>query len=363
MQHRVTPLNPHKNHNKTGFFLFLSLFLTVFFLAPAFLASTADAAITMKHTAPDYFVSDQRIQLEAQVDDPAGVSLVRCYFKAAGEANMVFVPMNSNGKDEYTGILPAPSATTDRIEYLFLGVNSYKEVVRTQTFTITKDENQKTPSWQEIPKEGEIKVSMELDKVPTELRGFSDNVTIDMVESGARFGVVALLYHTAANSSTKSVLAANSATGATSGGTITAAPAGWATSTIVWTGVGAAAVVGGVAAASGGGGGGGGGSDAEDLDETTILGDWKFAGERRDGVRRTGTTTFNDDGTHDYTVKDADGQSDGSGTGTWTLSGNNLAMTFPGTIAALGGTVSGNSRKFNFDTTSGSNHGIYEFTR
>jgi hypothetical protein len=372
MQHRVTPLHSHKSPSKTGYFICLSLFLTVFFLTPSFSASTADAATAMKHTAPDYFVSDQRIQLEAQVDDPAGVSLVRCYFKAAGEANMVFVSMNSTGKDEYTGILPAPSATTDKIEYLFLAVNSNKEVVRSQTFTITKDENQKTPAWQEVPKQGEIKVSMELDKIPTQLRGFSDNVTIDMVESGARFGVVALLYHSAANSSTKSVLAANSATGATSGGTITAAPAGWATSTIVWAGVGAAAVIGGtVAAVSGGGGGGGGGSDdnnggggggTDDLTSTTILGYWNFEGNRRDGVRRTGDMTFNADGSQDYTVTDADGQSNGSGTGTWTLSGTFLTITFQ-TMSTWSGTATGNSDAFTLDTSTGSNHGTYEFTR
>ncbi len=360
MHHRVTKTNSFGFQNRTGIF-HLSLFLMIFFLAPAFLAAAADAATTMKHTSPDYFVSDQRIQLEAQVEDPAGVKLVRCYFKAAGEANLVFVPMNSTGKNEYAGVLPAPSASTDRIEYLFLGVNTSKQVVRSQTFTMAKDENQKPPSWQEIPKQGEIKVSMELDKVPTQLRGFSDSVTIDTVESGARFGVVALLYHTAGSSSTKSALAANSATGATSGGTITAAPAGWSTAMIVGVGVGAAAVVGGVAAASGGSSGGGG-SDAEDLTETTILGDWDFSGDRRDGVRRTGNITFNEDGTHVYSVKD-DGQSDAdNASGTWSLSGTSLTITFQ-TMSTWVGTATGNSKKFTLDTSSGTNHGTYKFTR
>jgi hypothetical protein len=226
---------------------------------------------------------------------------------------------------------------------------------------MTKDENKKTPSWQEVPKEGEIKVSMELDKVPTELRGFSDSVTIDAVESGARFGVVALLYHTAADSSSKGVLAAAKSTGATSGGTITAAPAGWSTAMIVGVGVGAAVVVGGTVAAVSGGGGGGGG-EPEALTPTTILGYWDLEGTRRDGVRRTGTITFNDNGTHEYFIKDADGQSDASGTGTWTLAGTDLTITFQ-TMSTWIGSVSGNSTAFTLDTSSGSNHGTYNFTK
>jgi hypothetical protein len=272
--------------------------------------------------------------------------------------------MTMAGKNEYAGILPAPAAGTSQIEYLFLAVNSSNVVVRTQNFRVYKDAAKKVPDWQEVPKQGDIKVSMELGKPPKELRGFSDNVTIDMVESGARFGVVAMLYHAAADSSSKSaVAAASSSTSATSGGTVAAGSAGWSTATIVGVGVGAAVVVGGGIAAASGGGGGGGGGEAEELTATTILGDWKFSGERRDGVRRSGTTTINDDGTHDYTVKDADGQSDGSGTGTWTLSGTSLTMTFPGTISTLSGTTSGNSRKFTLDTTLGSNHGVYNFTR
>ncbi|MFZ2630456.1 MAG: hypothetical protein WAX48_02630, partial [Desulfosalsimonadaceae bacterium] len=180
--------------NKPERDIFFSFLLAFLLLVPAFFAATAIAATTqMKHTPPDYFVADQRIQLEANVTDDQGVKLVRCYFKAAGEADLVFVPMNTTGKNQYSGILPAPSAATTQIEYLFLAVNQANQVVRSQNFTLYQDANKKTPAWQNIPQEGEIRVSIELDKAPTQLMGFSDNVTIDVVESGARFGVVALL--------------------------------------------------------------------------------------------------------------------------------------------------------------------------
>lgn len=239
--------------------------LVVSLLAPMFYAGAAAAAdTTMKHSPPDYFVSENRIQLEADVRDPGGINLVRLYFKAAGEADLVFVAMSPIDANKYAGILPAPSATTNQIEYLFLAVNSANQVVRSQTFYLSRDDTQKKPACQDIPKEGEIKVSMELDKAPTELRGFSDNVTIDVVESGARFGVVALLYDASQTGGTGTGLSgsATSATSAeagltgtaasaTSAGMITAGTVGFGTATLVAAGVaGAAAVAGGVAIAS-----------------------------------------------------------------------------------------------------------------
>ena len=214
---------------------------------------SSKSTTTMKHTKPDFFVADQRIQLQAEVENPAGINLVRCYFKAAGEANMVFVPMIMDDKNEYACILPAPSKVTTQIEYLFLSVNSDKKIIRSQIFTITQNANKGIPAWQEISKQGEIKVSMEIGKATTELAGFSDDVTIDVVESCARFGVVAMMYH---HISSATISSATASTGATSAGTITAGTAGYSTATIVGIGLGAAAAVGGTAVATNEAGGG-----------------------------------------------------------------------------------------------------------
>lgn len=243
--------------------------LVVSLLAPMFNATTADAAdTTMKHTPPDYFVSEHRIQLDADVRDPGGINLVRLYFKAAGEADLVFVPMNPAGSNKYAGILPAPSATTDQIEYLFLAVNTQNQVVRSQTFIINRNDDKEKPACQDIPKEGEIQVSMELDTAPQELRGFSDNVTIDVVESGVRFGAVVMLYEASQTGAGAGLT--GSAASATSAGTISAGTIGWSTTTLVAAGVvGAAAVAGGVAAASSSSSGGS--SDTEpDPDAPTL---------------------------------------------------------------------------------------------
>jgi hypothetical protein len=269
--------------------------------------------------------------------------------------------MNAMGSDEYSGVLPAPSATTDQIEYLFLSVNNAKEVVRSQTFTMSKDAEEDLPAWQEIPKEGEIKVSMELDKIPTQLQGFSDNVTIDFVESGARFGVVALLYHNirdsgssstgAASSATSSttVASASAATGATSAGIITASAVGWSTAAIVGVGVGVAAVAGGTAAAvsSGGDDDNNPGQD-EDLTEKTIIGFWNINGRHNSGPTLEGDFTFNANETFSYdwvTTWSDNSTSESSGTGIWTLTGTNLILNYDKS-AEYTGTATGDSDAF-----------------
>jgi len=382
---------------KKSILIILSLFLMAFFLAPT-ITPTADAATSMEHSSPDYFVPDHRIKLEAQIEDSEGIKLVRCYFKAAGEADLVFVPMILIRKNKYSGILPAPSATTNQIEYLFLAVNNSKEVVRSQTFTMSIDADEEPPAWQEVPKEGEIKVSMELDKVPTQLRGFSDNVTIDMVESGARFGVVALLYHNirdsgssgtgaggasttgttastaAAGSATSSVAVASAtaATGATSAGVITAGAVGWSTAAIVGVGVGVAAVGGGTAAAVSSSSSSSSDDDngnnnnngtGEELTEKTIVGFWNINGNNNsEGSTTDGTLTYNENETYSYqflTTYSDNSTYNGSGTGTWILTDDDLTLNFDAG-AVYNGIASGDSDAF---TMVSSNGWTLNFTR
>ncbi len=204
------------------------------------------ARTSMKHTPPAYYVSGHRIQLDVTVDDPSGIELVRCYFKSAGEANFVFVPMVQTRKSQYAAVLPAPHAATLQVEYLFLSVNGANVIVKSQSFFMHQESRDRIPSWQAGFGEDEIVVSMELDRVPTELPGFSDNIRMDMVESGLRFGVVAGgLYHVTGGTG---AAVSGTAAGATSAGTVTAGSTGIGTTTLFAASAGAAA--GGVALAA-----------------------------------------------------------------------------------------------------------------
>ncbi|MBW2367140.1 MAG: hypothetical protein JRH15_04570 [Deltaproteobacteria bacterium] len=151
----------------------------------------AAVATQINHEPIQFFVPEKRISLSSEVTDAAGVNLVRCYFKAVGEANFVFVAMKSTGGDKYDGILPAPSKNTTAIEYLFLAVNTENKIVKTQSFIVEKKDDDQAPAWQQSSGTGDITVSTELAQAPAPPAGFSDSIVMDVVESSARFGVVA----------------------------------------------------------------------------------------------------------------------------------------------------------------------------
>jgi hypothetical protein len=228
------------------------------FIPIALFAAETTAATKVKHEPIEYFVPEKRIQLEAEVSDKCDIKLVRCYFKSDAQADYVFVWMKQVKGDAYAGVLPSPAPDCNRIEYLFLAVNADNQVVKTQTFTVNVNVSAKVPKWQEVSAGGEINLYTELDKAPKSIPGFKDSIKIDVVESSARFGIVAGGIY-AATSTGGSATGAAAAT--TSSGTITAT-SGLSTTAIVAIGAGIAAGAGvAVAAGGGGGGGGGGGSD------------------------------------------------------------------------------------------------------
>ena len=337
------------NHNGAGkaLVILVTCFTLMFtsFIPVTALAAKASTAVT--HNPPDYFVSNNRIQLDATVSDPAGINLVRCYFKGAGQADFVFVPMSQTGGDGkeffYSAVLPAPSKATDQIEYLFLVVNNNNQVVKTQSFSVYQEAVEDVPDWQYPTGEDEIQVSMELDQVPKELPGFSDNIVMNKVESGLRFGVVAggLYYLTRDKASHTSGAAASS----TSAGTIAASSAGVSTALLVGAGIAAtAATVGGAVALSNSGGGSSSHDDGE-ITVKTLVGSWH--------VTESGQTdwymdaTLSDNGR--FTFTEYVGYSS-SGTGSWTFNGSSDYFTFSvDNGGGMSGYISGSTNNFYVD--------------
>jgi hypothetical protein len=227
----------------------------------AFAQESKAASTVIKHKAIDYFVSGHRIRLEAEITDPAGVKLARCYFRAAGLADYVFVGMKHVNGDTYEAVLPKPSISTELFEYLFLAVNQNGEIVKTQVFRIRKNDDKEVPVWQQAVSEGKIKVSTELTQAPRTVSGFTDSITLDVVESAGRFGAaggVYLLIDSGGGSSAADGLYSASAEGL---------------STTAVAGITAGVVAGGVAigAAVGSGGGDGGDTTKPDVQSTPEL--------------------------------------------------------------------------------------------
>jgi len=162
----------------------------------AVFAQEAKAASTViKPQTFDYFVSEHRIRVQAEITDEAGVKVARTYFRAVGEADYVFVPMQSLKDNIYEAVIPKPSKDTQTLEYIILAVNQKGQIVKTEVFKVKKDDGKEVPEWQKaVSEEGEIKVSTELAKAPEKLPGFNDSVSLDVVESSGRFGTAAGIY-------------------------------------------------------------------------------------------------------------------------------------------------------------------------
>lgn len=176
-------------------YLYLTLGATlIFILIPSFETglngSQAVSLTRISHTPVDYFIPGARIQVKALVSDEAGVWIVRCYFKAKGETDYVFVEMPLMVGNEYIGVLPAPSEATSAIEYILLSVNQNGVVVRSQVFEARSDTGREKPVWQDVNMSGSVAVNTELARAPRSLPGFADNIAADVVESVFRFGYV-----------------------------------------------------------------------------------------------------------------------------------------------------------------------------
>jgi hypothetical protein len=320
--------------------------------------------IAIKHKPIQYFVPDKRIKIDTEVTDKEAIKLVRCYFRAAGEAGYVFVPMEAGKEGVFESILPAPGKNTKTLEYLFLVVNEKNQIVRSQVFTADKKDDDKAPAWQQVTSEGDIHVSTELANVPTTPPGFSDSIVLDVVESGARFGLVAEGIYTASQ-----IGAAGGATGtaavASSAGVVIAS-AGMSTLAIVGIGAAVAAVAGGAAAAASSSKGDDSPAPAPaptpapgpvptpaPITTQSLVGAWQVTGSSSSATTN-GTITLNSGGTFTYSLltNSSGGSSSQTGTGAWYLSGLSLALAFD-KGAVYSGTAQGTSSSFSMVCNNG----------
>jgi hypothetical protein len=208
----------------------------------------------------------KRIALYTEVSDPKGIDVVRVYFKSKDAADYSFIALKQVENQEkslfekfqnlgsdfkgqgYSGVLPAPANGSKSFEYLVLVKNTANSVVKSQTYEVPVTDG----AGGTIDASESVQVYTELSEAPKTVTGFSDNITIDLVESGAKFGAVAGLY---------SGLSGIGG-GAISGGTVAASSGAFTTTAVVVGSVATAAVVGGIAAVAGGGSSSGGSSNA-----------------------------------------------------------------------------------------------------
>jgi hypothetical protein len=251
-----------------------ALFLAVLLIPATLLAETPTAPLSVEETpaappavAPaqivhdqlDYIVPAHRTVVKATVTDPAGVKLVRCYFKVSEGSAQLFVPMTQvpGSENEYQGTLPGLSGDTKSFEYRFLAVSLSGAAVKTQPFMTLVKADAVTPAWQEEqltvvkqekPAKGQkkkgkkkatsadqqvdnglqkLEVAVEEDAGSKSAVGISDNISLNIIESAARYiamasSTVTISSAAAAAATASSVAAASAAAASTAATTGTA---------------------------------------------------------------------------------------------------------------------------------------------
>jgi hypothetical protein len=251
-----------------------ALFLAVLLIPATLLAETPTAPLSVEETpaappavAPaqivhdqlDYIVPAHRTVVKATVTDPAGVKLVRCYFKVSEGSAQLFVPMTQvpGSENEYQGTLPGLSGDTKSFEYRFLAVSLSGAAVKTQPFMTLVKADAVTPAWQEEqltvvkqekPAKGQkkkgkkktitpekqvdnglqkLEVAVEEGEGAKSTVGISDNISLNIIESAARYiamasSTVTISSAAAAAATASSVAAASAATASTAATTGTA---------------------------------------------------------------------------------------------------------------------------------------------
>ncbi len=314
------------------------------------------------HKAAESAEAGKRITIYTEVSDQNGVDIVRVYFKSKDAADFSFIALKQVETQEkglfekfqnlgsdfkgqgYSGILPAPANGSKAFEYLVLVKNKANIVIKSQTYAIAVADSKDS----DVAVKEPIQVYTELSEAPKTVAGFSDNITVDIAESGAKAGIVAGLY---------SGLTSASGGGAVSGGTVAASSGGFTTTAAVVGGTAAVVVVGGVAAAAGGDSSSSGGG-GQALNATNIVGVWHKRGPDYDCNVVDGQDQFTESGVrnYSYTVVCPAGSAYNSRTrtnlvGRWSISGSTLTICdYTGTCFDITG---GTSNSFSITFPSG----------
>ena len=91
---------------------------------------------TINHKTPASFTVNERIVLDIQIDDSAGVVDARCYFKADLDDIYLYVSTHELTENNVQCVLPAFGSGVETVEYFFLVVNGSGQVIRSTPYLI-----------------------------------------------------------------------------------------------------------------------------------------------------------------------------------------------------------------------------------
>lgn len=144
-----------------------------------------------------YFPDNEKLSFNVNVHDPVGVTEVRLYFRFDSSQPFVYREMTDVGEGGFTTKFPAVKPTVKAIEYVFLVVNQQKQVIISQTYTMTKknDRRPDSTSAQGVrPEQYLLKTEVVgTEKVKTYFQQ-SEKISISQISSQFHYGILAGLF-------------------------------------------------------------------------------------------------------------------------------------------------------------------------
>jgi hypothetical protein len=154
-------------------------------------AAETTATTSFSHSSPPYIQPWRRTIISAQISDPAGVKLARCYFRASADDEYVYVIMKAETNGTFTATLPALGNIAKLLQYRLLTVNNAGHIVRTADFVVPVDRNWgHRPSWQSDDYGTAIQVFTEAEQAAVAARGLlrvDDTYTIASTDPTERY--------------------------------------------------------------------------------------------------------------------------------------------------------------------------------
>lgn len=157
--------------------------------------------IQIEHSPPTTSLArGKRISLKARIIVPTMLNEARCYFKYETDKPYLFVEMNQTGQ-EFECQLPVPASHINKIEYIFVAVDSLSHVVKTRVFQasfndVSEDQvlpSEKMQSAISVKSDTPISTSISGEFAPTDQPIFS------VAPSDKRYGLRVALYDLSQN--------------------------------------------------------------------------------------------------------------------------------------------------------------------
>lgn len=181
-------------HFQSGWIVFFIFCM----LSPGLAAGRFVPDVRIEHAPSTTLARGERIHLDARIVGSEKLTEIRCYFKYEAANPYLFVKMKPTGEG-FECWLPAPANHVDRIEYVFVAVDSQSQVVRSSVFYASISSVPTDRAKPTILQKGTITVKSELPISNQAADAFAstDRPVYTIVAANKQFGRRAEIYDSA----------------------------------------------------------------------------------------------------------------------------------------------------------------------